>query len=163
MSLSRHQPGQRRQSSSARPEPQPRGNRSTARSARTCKASAGRVVGSRLKGTEGWSCIATSWCRYRQMICWGVLRGRDASDLRCGTNSGTHSPDAPAFHVSIQAQNGQPAIELGGEMDVAAVEELRLVVAQMDQASNQAAVVDLSALTFCDPAGVNELIDTSAR
>lgn len=43
-------------------------------------------------------------------------------------------------------------------MDAAAVEELRLVVAQMDRASNEAAVVDLSALTFCDPAGLSELM-----
>lgn len=51
-----------------------------------------------------------------------------------------------------------PTPQLGGEMDAAAVEELRLVVAQMDRASNEAAVVDLSALTFCDPAGLSELM-----
>jgi hypothetical protein len=48
--------------------------------------------------------------------------------------------------VNIQAQDGQLAIQLGGEMDAATVEDLRLVIAQMDRASNEAAVVDLRQL-----------------
>jgi anti-anti-sigma factor len=73
-------------------------------------------------------------------------------------NKPTQSRDAPAFQVNIQAQDGHLAIQLGGEMDAAAVEELRLVVAQMDTVSDKPAIVDLSTLTFCDPAGLSELL-----
>ena len=70
----------------------------------------------------------------------------------------TQSPDLPAFRVNIQVRDGQLVIQLGGELDAAAVEELRHVVAQTNQVSNAAAIVDLNALTFCDPAGLSELI-----
>jgi hypothetical protein len=43
-------------------------------------------------------------------------------------NNRSQSSDAPAFQVNIQAHDGQLSIQLGGEMDAAAVEELRLVV-----------------------------------
>jgi anti-anti-sigma factor len=72
-------------------------------------------------------------------------------------NNRTDSPDAPVFQVNIQAQDGQLAILLGGKIDAAALEELRLVVNHVDTASDQAAVLDLSALTSCDPAGLSEL------
>lgn len=73
-------------------------------------------------------------------------------------NHRTGASEAAGFEVSIEAQNGQLAIRLGGELDAAALEELRLVVAQMDRASDVAAVVDLSAVRICDPQGLSELM-----
>ena len=71
---------------------------------------------------------------------------------------------APRLGVRVQhGAHGKVLIEVSGELDFAAVEELR---APLMPATEQGTVVlDLSGVTFCDSSGVRTLVeaDRSAR
>jgi anti-anti-sigma factor len=60
--------------------------------------------------------------------------------------------------VAIQLTDAQFSIRLSGALDLAAAEQVRMAVNQIDTDDNHPAVVDLHDLTFCDPAGLHELL-----
>jgi anti-anti-sigma factor len=70
-----------------------------------------------------------------------------------------HPPADPTWlRLSMHRNNGQPQIDMAGELDLATAPSLRTAIDQL-QRPQQIIPVNLAGLTFCDCAGLEVLID----
>jgi anti-anti-sigma factor len=69
------------------------------------------------------------------------------------------SPDqSPFLNVEKQRADGELTLLLEGELDLASAEELKSVLADLQLATGNRLVIDVSGLTFMDSTGLRQLL-----
>jgi anti-anti-sigma factor len=68
-----------------------------------------------------------------------------------------------ALQVAVEELEGIPVVRVSGEMDLATIPELRIVVNELTGRSPRALVFDFSGITYLDSSGLGLLVSAKRR
>lgn len=75
-----------------------------------------------------------------------------------GLNLSQYSAPAPGFDVSLSHDGLRSRVQASGDLDLASAPQLKAAIDRVDHWPEHTVIVDLTALTFCDCAGLTVLL-----